>query len=403
MINFKEILLGRTLKDEPIAFGFHIGDRLFGAPTFFSLDNYVSSINSDKPITVDTVSFSNQQIQQTMDVGYNLCIGKSVAPDLIKISEENCFINMVKPIEIDNIGQIGDMSTPEVLIKKVRDEGAVLIVPNNFKVMDDVSMLVRRTTRKFTNSLLHTNTANSTLKRIAGTNTYYHRYYSTHTEKPAACVNTVFIVVDIRYCLPFYEFNKHTGVLVIIMSLAYNEEKKVSNPLTQLSFFLSDSDEGLYVMDGEPLTSRTSRVSPEHIDKFMFMIKNTTYLSQDQRKKKPTYIHYDHVVKKKPKISIDNQKLVLNTNTSKKYTFNSTNAKRYTSDAIDTTSTNIGSIYHNYMNYEVDLSIKQEEIKQLISQTAEKPSLKSYHPLSEKKPKTMKVVGEEAENYEGDS
>lgn len=271
MLNFKNIL---RLDGEIISSGFHMGNGLFGSPAFFSNKSYGTSAFI---ATTLTPWCTNNPRTGGCGALFNQI---PVTSQTVKISEQDCFINRVKSMEIDNIDQINDISTPDTLIKKVRDQGALLILPNNFKVMDDIAELVNKTIGSFAFSLLHSRNTAEPVGVAKNGNMYYKR---VPTHNSSMCINPAFIIVDIKHCLPFYEFNKHTGILVILMSLLYNEATESSNILIHLSFFLSDSDEGLYVMDGDVLIPNKYPITPAYVRDFTSTVKIATFLDKNDK------------------------------------------------------------------------------------------------------------------------
>lgn len=286
MLNLKNILGFK--KDDVVASGFNMGRMgkgFLGSPVFFNSKDCVDVFsNSEKQATsrilaVTATTLTPWCTHSLLTCGRGTLFQRTnIAINEISFSEQNCFINKVKTIEIDDIDQISDISNPPDLTEKVKREGAIVIAPNNFKVMDKLVKMVYGIINFFPYSLLHSNYITKAIRTSKDNKCFY-------TQCPwrnsSTYIAPVCIIIDARHCLPFYEFNKHTGMLVAFMSLLCNERTEDVIPLTHLSFFLSDSDEGLYVIDGEVLLSEACPIQLENIYYFISAVTTVGFLDKN--------------------------------------------------------------------------------------------------------------------------
>lgn len=214
---------------------------------------------------ISPMSYKNPHTCGSGKTFVNVTLGK---PNQVKVWEEDSFINH---LVVDNIDDISELKYIKSIPDVVRERGLVCVVPNNLKVLKDLVLLAPKLSKAYNFSMVH-----SYITSVLRESRSLPQFFASNLQqsKYSKFVALLFIV-DLKYCMPFYDFHNNDGLLYIWRLFITNDSvrpRELSSACGEFSFFISNQSEGINVVDAQKVINNPIAVSNDYIDAWLKIV-----------------------------------------------------------------------------------------------------------------------------------
>ncbi|RLI56707.1 MAG: hypothetical protein DRO87_07785 [Candidatus Thorarchaeota archaeon] len=296
MLTVDEVKQLLQIPDGPLATGFYTasGSSIgYGSPVLASRNGLIDKAENKKPYP-NGYKFYGTVIAPIAqrDEGTGLAAGSLftrtiVTRQTVKLWEEDSFINYLEVNAIDDISEINYFkSLPDALGKR----GMLCIVPNNMKAVEQLVSAGRELINAYNFSMIYSYDARVAMESVGGNSAYY--FQSGLRRSKYTVLIPLLLIIDIKYCIPFYDFNSNTGLLYAWQFFVMNGER--AERCSNFSFFVSSTEEGITVVDSERVFDSVETVKDIYFEDWLSKALTTMpflpSLIETKNKKKPEKI-----------------------------------------------------------------------------------------------------------------